>query len=167
MRGGFRFLFFWKSVFLKHPSDHILRNVCTEPTIFGLLTTFTYKSERYQKRIWIGKKQICGERCLLARVLHGCIETLESFLILMLRIIFHQLSVHHWSWTSLVLVIIGLGHHCVPPLCSVKSYSSWFCNQNLSKYWKSASLLAKSNLHLFTAGWSEWSFSYWRTDQQW
>ena len=24
MRGGFRFLFFWKSVFLKHPSDHFL-----------------------------------------------------------------------------------------------------------------------------------------------
>ena len=57
-----------------------------------------------------------GERCFLARVLPGCIETLESFLIMMLRIIFHQLSVHHWSWTSLVLVIIGLGHHCVPPM---------------------------------------------------
>ena len=40
-----------------------------------------------------------GERCLLARVLHGCIKS-QSFLIFMLRIIFYQ-SVHHWSWSSL------------------------------------------------------------------
>ena len=51
---------------------------------------------------------INGERCLLARVLQGSIETLESFLILILRIIFlAQFSIHHWS--SLVII-----NYCCP-----------------------------------------------------